>query len=43
MRVVQLELCGEGMWIDVGEIVNACFELEELNIRIGFERLEPGG
>jgi hypothetical protein len=36
VRVVQLELGGEGMWLDdVGEIVNACPELEELNFRIG--------
>jgi hypothetical protein len=36
VRVVQLELGGEGMWMDdVGEIVNACPQLEELNLRIG--------
>jgi hypothetical protein len=36
VRVVQLELGGEGMWVDdVGEVVNACPELEELNFRIG--------
>lgn len=35
VRVVQLELGGEGMWMDdVGEIVNACPGLEELNFRI---------
>ena len=35
VRVVQLELGGEGMWVDdVGEIVNACPGLEELNVRI---------
>jgi hypothetical protein len=38
VRVVQLELGGqgEGMWLDdVGEIVDACPGLEELNFRIG--------
>jgi hypothetical protein len=36
VRLVQLDLGGEGMWMDdVGEIVNACPELEELNFRIG--------
>ena len=36
VRVVQLELGGEGMWVDiVGEIVHACPGLEELNIPIG--------
>jgi hypothetical protein len=36
LRVVQLELGGKGMWMDdVGEIVNSCPQLEELNFRIG--------
>lgn len=35
VRVVQLELGGEGMWMgDVGEIIYACPDLEELNFRI---------
>jgi hypothetical protein len=33
VRIVQLELGGEGTWID--DIVNACPELEELKFRIG--------
>jgi hypothetical protein len=42
VRVVQLELGGEGEGMrvdDVGEIVNACPELEELNFRIGWGHL----
>ena len=36
VRVVQLELGGEGMWMgDVREIIIACPQLEELNFRIG--------
>ncbi|KAF8492012.1 hypothetical protein F5888DRAFT_1619322 [Russula emetica] len=43
VRLVELELGGEAMWMDdVGEIVNACPELEELNFRIGCVHLNKG-
>jgi hypothetical protein len=43
VRVVQLELSGGGMQMgDVGEIVNACPELQELNFRIYCDHLLNG-